>query len=167
MHFGSSFSLGAITSIFAVLSIVVLILMKKFTKFSKRSWIFVISAVLQIAGTLIFVFIPNMVTLIIYNLGYAICDVIVATIFDIIRNKNLKECGMYQDIAEHQCIIESIFQITRVISFGLLIAVSLFKNYVLFQIFFVVFVVLYSIAPLLIMKYENNDKKEENNKQTN
>ena len=164
IHFGSSFSLGTITSVFALLTIAILILMKRFTKFGKRSWIFIVASLLQIITTIIFVCIPNVITLIIYNLGYAICDVIVATIFDIIRNKNLKEGGFYQDIAEHQCIIESIFQITRCLSFTTLIVVSLFKNYIIFQVLFVIFMILYSITPLMLMKYENNEKKEEDEK---
>ena len=164
IHFGSSFSLGTITSVFALLTIVILILIKRFTKIGKRSWIFIVATILQIITTIIFIAIPNMITLIIYNLGYAICDVIIATIFDIIRNKNLKECGFYQDIAEHQCVIESVFQITRCLSFTMLIGVSLFKNYIIFQVLFVVFMILYSITPLMIMKYENNEKREKDRK---
>ena len=161
MQFGSSFSLGTITSVFAVLAVVVLVLMKRFTKFGKRSFVFIISSVLQIVGTLIFVFVPNITTLIIYNLGVTVCDVVIATIFDIIRNKNLKEGGMYQDIAEHQCVIESIFQIVRVISFAILIGVGALNNYILFQIFFVVSVVLYSVASLMLLKYEKEEVKNE------
>jgi hypothetical protein len=36
MQFGSNFSLGAITSIFALVSVIILLLMKKFTKYGKN-----------------------------------------------------------------------------------------------------------------------------------
>ena len=91
MHFGSNFSLGLLTSIFSVISIVVLIVVNKFSKVGKRSWVFISVALMQVLASVIFSTIPNIITLLIFNFGQAICDVIIVTIFDIYRNKNLKE----------------------------------------------------------------------------
>ena len=161
MQFGSNFSLGTITSIFSVVAIITLLLMKRFTKYGKRFWLFIATGSLQIVGTVIFVIMPNMVTLIIYYFFYAICEIINGTICDLIRNKNFKENGMYQDIAEHQCVVESLLQITRIISFALLMLVSTIHSYIAYQIFFVVVMVVYTIMSLMLMLYErkdNNDK---------
>ena len=162
IQFGSNFSLGAITSVFALVSIIVILLAKKFTKFGKRSWMFIAAGIAQIVGAVVFVCVPNMATLIIYNFSVAICEMLVATFFDVIRNKNLKEAGLYQDIAEHQCIVESIFQIVRVVTFALLIGVALLKNYILFQIIFVFFVVLHSITSILLARYEKVKNEKDN-----
>ena len=102
---------------------------------------------------------PNIITLLIFNFGLIVCDVIVATIFDIYRNKNLKESGLYDDIAEHQCVIESVFQTVRVCSFLILIFMGLVKNKILFQVFFVIFIALYALAPILLMIYEKRNNK--------
>ena len=158
MQFGSSFSLGSLTSIFACVTIIVLLLFKKFTRFGKRGWLFGIVGILPFIGAIIFAFVSNVVTLIIYHLCLSVCEVITTTTFDIIRNKNLKENGMYDDIAEHQCVVESIFQMVRIISFAALILVGIIKNAIVFKVFFVCVVLAYLIMSLMIMKYENKDK---------
>lgn len=158
MQFGSNFSLGAITSIVAVSAVITIILAKKFTKFGHRAWLYIGVGVAQIIGAIIFVFVPNVVTLIIYNFAVVICEAVISTFFDVIRNKNLKEAGLYEDIAEHQCVVESIFQIVRIVTFLLLMFISLLKNYILFEILFVIFIVINAISLFLMVKYEKNDK---------
>ncbi len=160
MFLGSNFSLGLLTSVFAILSCVVLILLNKFSKAGKRAWIYICIALMQIVGTLIFAIMPNMVTLILFNIGLAVCDAIIVTVVDLYRNKNLKECGLYDDIAEHQCVVESIFQIVRILSFSLLIVLGLIKNYILFQIFFVIFMVLYASTAFLLIRYEKSSSTD-------
>lgn len=166
MHFGSNFSLGLVTSIFALLSVVVLLLLKKLTKVGMRNWVFIIVSFSLFAGGIVFSIFPNVTTLMIFNFGLTVCDVIVATIYDIYRNKNLKESGLYDDIAEHQCVIESIFQFVRIVTFLILIALGLIKSYVLFQVMFVVFITIYAVTPILLMLYEKkfckNDKNIDN-----
>ena len=157
---GSTFSLGIVTSVCSGLSIVLLLLVGRFTKCGKRIWLFVVSALLPILGVVLFITLPNMYTLIAYNVCIAVGDSINATILDIYRNKNLKEAGLYQGIAEHQCIVESIFGVIRCISFGLLIGMGASKSKLLLDIGFVVFVALYSMTSVLLMIYEKKDTQE-------
>ncbi len=160
MQFGSNFTLGSITSIIAFVSIVFLIVFNKFTKIGKRTWVFVTGALLTAISAFVFALIPNYITLITYNLFFIVNEVIVSTVYDAVRNKNLKEAGFYQDIAEHQCVVESFFQITRIVTFSLLIIVSLFRSYLVFQIAFVLFVVLFLGMNLFILLYEKDELKE-------
>ena len=160
MHFGSNFSLGLITSVFAVVSVVVLMLLKKLTKAGKRGWLFLSVATVQIVGSVVFSIWPNIGTLLAFNLGLTVCDVIIVIVFDMYRNKHLKELGYYDDIAEHQCIVESIFQSVRVCCFLFLIVLGLIKNYILFQIFFVLFIAGYALTSILLMLYEKKSKIE-------
>jgi len=160
MQFGSNFSLGAITSIFALVSIVTLILFKRFTKPGGRSWILILGTILPSVSSILFAAWPNIATLIIYHLCVNLTKPLGGMLIDIYRNKNLKEYGFYQDIAEHQCVVESILQFSRIASYGLLILFSLFKNYILLQIAFVVFACLFSIMNVLLMKYEKDEQKE-------
>lgn len=161
MQFGSNLSLGVITGCCSLFAVVVILIVSKFTKVGKRPLLFVASAILPCAGAILFVSLPNMVTLIVYHVCLSFCEVINATIYDTYRNKNLKEAGMYKDIAEHQCITESIFQITRIISFGLMIMFGYIGNNIVLQIGFVLFVVGYSITSLLLMRYESRGVKDE------
>ena len=161
IHFGSNFSLGIIKGVCTAIAICMLLLMTKFTKFGKRSGLFVVCSILPAIGVLIFAFIPNMITLVAYHIIATSVDIIVATTFDIIRNRNLKEAGFYQDIAEHQCITESLFQLARISSYGMLVLISLFKSFVLFQIAFVVFTLIsYCTMPIMLAKFENKFKSE-------
>lgn len=100
-----------------------------------------------------------MYTLIAYNVCIAVGDSINATILDIYRNKNLKEAGYYQDIAEHQCVVETIFQIVKIVAFGLVILFGSLKNTTVLQVGFVVFVVLYSATSILMLFYEKMQAK--------
>lgn len=158
MQFGSSFSLGAVTSIFSIVSIVTLILTTKFTKQGKRTWLFILTGALLLSSAIVFAVIPDVVTLIIYHLCLSVCDMIVAIILDIIRNKNLKEAGLYQDIAEHQCVVESIYQVFRIFTFGLLILVGFLKNYLVLQILFIVMVCAYPALCILLSIYEKKNQ---------
>jgi len=167
MQFGSNFTLGFITSIIALLSILILIVFNKFTKIGKRTWVFILGACLTAVSALVFAFVPNYITLIAYNLIFVVNEAIVGTIFEAIRNKNLKEAGFYQDIAEHQSVVESIFQIVRIITFVLLICISLFKNYLIFQISFGVFALLFLVMNILILLYEQKERKEIEQEETN
>ena len=136
IHFGSNFSLGLITGICSCIAICVLIAMNKFTKFGKRSWLYIFCSICIITASAIFAIIPNMVTLIVYHIVNTSVDIVVATSIDVVRNRNLKEAGFYNDIAEHQCVTESIYQFSRIFSYGLLILISLLHNFILFQIIF-------------------------------
>ena len=159
IHFGSSFSLGAITSICSLVAVVVLILVTRFTKPGKRAWMFVLGTILPLVGATLFMSLPTKATLVAYYALITIADVVNATILDIYRNKNLKEAGYYQDIAEHQCVVETIFQIVKIVAFGLVILFGSLKNTTVLQVGFVVFVVLYSATSILMLFYEKMQAK--------
>lgn len=161
MQFGSNFSLGAITSIFAVVSVIVLVLIKKFTKYGKRAWLYISCSLALIVSALMLACIPNVVTLIVYNLCFAICEIVLGVNYEVFRNQNIKEEGLYDDIAEHQTIVESCLQISRMISFGLLFVVSLIKNNLIFQLSFIAVVLLFTLMAPLLIKYEKQIQVEE------
>jgi len=161
LHFGSNFSLGIITGVCSFISICVLLLINKFTVFGKRKCLFILSAVVQFVGVVVFACLPSMFTLVLYHIITTSIDIILATAFDVIRNRNLKEAGFYQDIAEHQCVTETMFQIARILSYGLLILISLIKSFVIFQILFVVFnIASYVVMAILLAKFEKKYKSE-------
>lgn len=160
-HFGSNFSLGALTSVFAVVSIILLFLFNRFSKKGKRNWYYILNSISVVVSVVIFAIFPNITTLIIYHLFIAVSETIIGTVYDLYRNKNLKEAGFYQDIAEHQFVVETMFRLMQIPSYGLLILICLFNNFVLLQVALVVFVCLYSITSILLMYYEKTEKDED------
>ena len=129
--------------------------MNKFTRFGKRSWVYILCSVFILASSLVFAIIPSMITLIIYHVVKTSAEIVIATSMDIVRNRNLKEAGFYNDIAEHQCVTESIFQFSRIFSYGSLILISLLHNFVLFQIIFVIFnIISFAVLAIMMCKFE-------------
>lgn len=154
LQFGSTLSLGSITSIIGVVTIVELLLVKKFTKPAKRNWMYVTVILSPLVGSLLFVITASYWTAIAYNLLLSISKIIFSVIFDIYRNGTLKEAGLYSEIAEHHTIVESLLSVSRVISFAIMILVGLLQNLLAFEILFVVFSLSYSAVNLCLMIYE-------------
>ncbi len=154
-QFGTNFSIGALAGVFSVITIVFLIFVNKFTKEGKRTWLMLVGTVLPIFGSVLFIAMPNIWTLIIFDFSVSITETMFSLVLDVNRNKNLKEAGMYENIAEHQTMVESLFCLSRIISFGSLIIVAWLKNYLVYQIAYILFVLSYSVLMLLLLVYEN------------
>ncbi len=125
LSFNSNFSLGIITSLFSIASMLFLFAIKKFTKAGKRTWMFVMVAVLAMVNVLAVVLFTNKVVLIIYMLLYNVCAVSHIYVYDVHRNRVLKRLSMYDDIAEFQCCIECAMETARAITFLIMIVVGL------------------------------------------
>lgn len=168
-QYGSTLSLGAITSIISVITMVVVLLIGKFTKAGKRSWLFIVSSILPVIGSLSFALFPSKVTLIVLNLCTSIAAVIYGSIFEVYRNGNLKELGMYEQITEHQTLCEVIFCFSRIVSFGMIMLLGVIGNMTTFYIALVVFHLSATLMLLYLLNYENKyliknslDKNENN-----
>jgi len=153
-QYGSTLSLGAITSIISVVSMVVILLISRFTHQGKRAWVFIVSAVLTLISELLFVLWTDRVTLIIFNLVNTIANVIYGAVFDPYRNGNLKELGMYSEITEHQALCETLFCVSRIISFGIIMLLGIWGNMTAFYIALVVFASFASFMLIYLLFYE-------------
>ena len=153
-QFGSSFSLGAITSIISVVTMIVIILVGKFTKMGKRSWLFISVSFLPVLASLIFVFSQSKTTLIVYSASIGIADIIYGAVFDPYRNGNLKELGLYSEITEHQALTEMLFCASRIISFATIMLLGLLANMTACYIALVLFTSTGSAMLIYLLFYE-------------
>lgn len=160
MQFGSSLSLGSITSIINAVVLIEIFVVNKFTKPGKRSYIYLISMFLPIIGTLLFTLIPSMTTVVIFKFLLAISLIIAMTEYDIYRNSNLKEAGLYNYIAEHQVVVEECFCASRISGFTLILLIGLMKSIIAFKILLVVLSLTYSLLLLLLKIYESKHLKK-------
>lgn len=119
-EFGSDFSLGIITSIVAIVTLLTIFFIKKCTKIGNRKVYFWISAILPIPATLLLTLSVSKITIIIYSFVTAVCMVIHAMSYDVIRNILLKKLNLYDDIAEYQCAIECFMALCRITMFSLM-----------------------------------------------
>ncbi len=154
IEFGSNFSLGILTSIFSGISMVSILLITRFTKEGKRSWLYIICAILPFLACLLYVFIPSVITVIIYNFFSYISRIIFRTMYDAYRNGSLKEAGLYSEITEHQVTTEVILDLSRVASVLLLILVSLSKSLIAFKAYFCFTMLSYTAILIILVIYE-------------
>ena len=162
--FGTSMSLGILTSVFSAVSVIALIIFNKFAKPGKRSGVMWVLSTFTVVGTVVFVAFPSVITLVIYSILVAVARIIYQTVCDIHKNENFKEFGMYDEIAEHHAIIECLFCFVRAFAFGLIFVVGTFGN----EFSFYILSIVYSLAAAAIFlinivyekKYCSKDLKE-------
>lgn len=159
--FGSNTSLGTITSFIAISVILMTFFVGKFSKEGKRTPLYVYAAIISLLSLVLYFILPSKWTLILLNFILSISAVVFKLIFDMYRNKYLKEYGRYDDIAEHQGVIESILQFSRVVSYGIIMLVSLTHSMTMVSIAFALFSILYISNLIIIMIFENKFEKKE------
>jgi len=163
-EFGSDFSLGIITSVVAVVTLLVILLIKRFTKIGNRAAIFWISALLPIPATFLMVFNICKTTIIIYSFVNAICMVIHAMSYDVIRNIILKKLNLFDDIAEFQCSIECYMELSRVLIFTIMVIFGIVGAYLgalltALKIFMCIAIFVIPLVDLSLMVIEKRLKK--------
>ncbi len=154
LNFGSNFSLGAITAIYSLVAVFSLLIFKKFTNIYNRKPVYIINTALIIIAGIIFVCIPCKATVIMLNIVIAITATIHTDMIEIYRFSILKQAGLYDNIAEHQTVIENRFNTSRTISFILLLIVSFCQSDLLLSIFVLVVLTLLSSVQILLLFFE-------------
>lgn len=154
LQFESNFSLGWLTCVFSVASAIFLVILNRFTKAGKRTWLLCIIGSFPIIGSVLFAILPNMATIIVYNLLNAISNITYKSIYDVYRTGNLKEAGFYSEIQEHQTFSEIIFSVFRTVSFGVLLLLGFSQNLVLFKVFFCLASCFYLATIIILIIYE-------------
>lgn len=168
LTFNSNFSLGMLTGVFSAVSIIMLILAKRFSKPGKKTPIYVICAVVSVAATIVVTFVTNKVTLIIFNFAYIACATFYSYYYDVYRNVLLKKLELYDDIAEYQCLLEMLMAASRVTCFVVMIVTGLIGAafgtnglIVALKCLFVLAILMFASMNWLLYKYEKKLIKHE------
>ena len=159
INFQSSFSLGWITSLASALSIVEILLIAKFTKDSKRSWVYIILALTPLLTSFLYVFTQTKITLIIFYIATALCNAFYGYKFEVFRNGTLKDAGYYDFIAEHQTIIDVCMCFVRATTYCILFLSALLEIEQLFYILLIIFTISYTAITFMLMAFENKYTK--------
>lgn len=154
MNFGSNFSLGAVTAIYSLVAVLSILLLKKFTTPRNRKPVFILFTSLIILAGLVFVIKPCKATVIILNIVIAMTAILHSDLIETYRFSILKKAGLYDQIAEHQTVIENRFNISRTLSFIFLLIVSFFKNDLVLSIFVMLVLTILSSVQILLLFFE-------------
>ena len=152
MTFKTTISLGVITTITAICSILSVYI---FQYKLKSNWkILKICNIMMISSVLLLLINISKPTIIIYNICTAIFLVILSNTGDTKRYEIVSENEIVVKdyIIEHQVVCEAILNITRIIAYILLFVISLFNNIVLFKILLLLVTIVILIYSKLLIK---------------
>ena len=152
MTFKTTISLGVITTITAICSILSVYI---FQYKLKSNWkILKICNIMMISSVLLLLINISKPTIIIYNICTAIFLVILSNTGDTKRYEIVSENEIVVKdyIVEHQVVCEAILNITRIIAYILLFIISLFNNIILFKILLLLVTIVILIYSKLLIK---------------
>lgn len=152
MTFKTTISLGVITTITAICSILSVYI---FQYKLKSNWkILKICNIMMVSSVLLLLTNISKPTIIIYNVCTAIFLVILSNTGDTKRYEIVSENEIVVKdyIVEHQVVCEVILNITRIIAYILLFVISLFNNIILFKILLLLVTIVILIYSKLLIK---------------
>lgn len=152
MTFKTTISLGVITTITAICSILSVYI---FQYKLKSNWkILKICNIMMISSVLLLLINISKPTIIIYNICTAIFLVILSNTGDTKRYEIVSENEIVVKdyIVEHQVVCEVILNMTRIIAYILLFIISLFNNIILFKILLLLVTIVILIYSKLLIK---------------
>lgn len=152
MTFKTTISLGVITTITAICSILSVYI---FQYKLKSNWkILKICNIMMVSSVLLLLINISKPTIIIYNVCTAIFLVILSNTGDTKRYEIVSENEIVVKdyIVEHQVVCEAILNITRIIAYILLFVISLFNNIILFKILLLLVTIVILIYSKLLIK---------------
>ncbi len=158
MTFKKTISLGFITTIFAICSIISIYLFQNKIKNKKK--MLSISSIGMIISVIFLLLNINKFTVIIYNLCVSIFLVILSNRAQAKRYtiiSNIKEIEK-DYLVEHQVFSEVCLNITRIISYTVLFIASLFNNMILFKVLLILVTIIILLYSKLIIKLEEGEK---------
>lgn len=159
--FKTNLSLGLLTSIFSIITMLLLMLYKKFDgrKNLKQTPIYLSIGILPVIACVIMVIWLNKTTLIIYNAFLTIAIYFSEYFGSTERDAIIKNVGKYEYIAEHQFIVETVQDISRIISYGLFVIVGLISSITAFKVLLLILILINPVK-YLVMNKQRKIRKE-------
>lgn len=156
MTYKTSFNLGILTTIFAICSMISLMLYNKFYNKKNSKFILTLCSIIVVIGVLGLLVEINKITLVIYNF----CYIITFCIFDVIYNTRkgdlVKECDIENYKEEYIGYTSISIGIGRIIGYILMLIVSFTSNLIFFKILLAIVTLFAPVYCYLIYKTEHN-----------
>lgn len=152
MNFKTMISLGTLTTIFSVCSILSVYIFQR--KLGNNNKILIISAVLMVLSVILLLIDINKVTIIIYNL---IDSVFLVLLINNVETKRYEVVNNDQKVisdylVEHQVASEVALNISRIIGYLILFIASLFNNMIIFKVLLTISTIFIIIYCYLMVK---------------
>ena len=156
MTFKTSFNLGVLSTIFAVCSMISLILYNKFYNNKNLKLILIFCSIIIVVGVTGLLIDINKVTLIIYNFCYIITFCIFDVVYNTTKGNLVKECNIENYREEYIGYTSISIGIGRIIGYILMLTVSFTANLIFFKILLTIVTTFAPIYCYLIYKTDHN-----------
>lgn len=157
MAFKTSFNLGALTTIFAIISIIANMIYKKYYNKKNAKICIIICTFLPILSVLTLLFEINKGTVIFYNIINAIFITILDNINCTARYNCMNVEGLENSKVEHQSMFELALALGRLVAYLMLFIVGLLNGLTYFKI--LLFISTLTLIPSSIYLYEMSKKQ--------
>lgn len=160
MTFKTTFNLGILSTIFAIISMIPLLFYNKY--YNKNNAIFILTLVtmmvlISVFGILIEI---KKSTLVIFNFAYIIAFTIYDVIYNTRKGNLVNECNIEEYKEEFIIYSSNSVLIGRIIGYTLMLIVSFTSNILIFKILLVLCTILTPVFSYLIYKTEFNKKNK-------
>lgn len=160
MTFKTTFNLGILSTIFAIISMIPLLFYNKY--YNKNNAIFILTLVtmmvlISVFGILIEI---KKSTLVIFNFAYIIAFTIYDVIYNTRKGNLVNECNIEEYKEEFIIYLSNSVLIGRIIGYTLMLIVSFTSNILIFKILLVLCTILTPVFSYLIYKTEFNKKNK-------
>lgn len=160
MTFKTTFNLGILSTIFAIISMLPLLFYNKY--YNKNNAIFILTLVtmmvlISVFGILIEI---KKSTLVIFNFAYIIAFTIYDVIYNTRKGNLVNECNIEEYKEEFIIYSSNSVLIGRIIGYTLMLIVSFTSNILIFKILLVLCTILTPVFSYLIYKTEFNKKNK-------
>ena len=119
---------------------------------SNKLWFYLLIGILPVASCVILVAKMTKVTLIIYNFFLTVATYFSEYFGSSERDAIIKHIGKYEYIAEHQFLIETLQNVSRMVAYGVLAVVGLIENITVFKVLLIVLILSNPIKYLVMYK---------------
>lgn len=152
MNFKTMISLGTLTTIFSICSILSVYIFQR--KLGNNNKILIISAMLMVLSVILLLIDINKVTIVIYNL---IDSVFLVLLINNVETKRYEVVNNDQKVisdylVEHQVASEVALNISRIIGYLILFIASLFNNMIIFKVLLIISTIFIIIYCYLMVK---------------
>ena len=158
LTFKTTFNLGLLSTIFAIFSIISLLLYKKYYNKKNRSFILLLCCTIYITGLLGLLIEFSKFTLLLYNFAYIVAFCIFDVIYNTLKGNLVKEYNLEKYRVEYVNYTSISVLIGRVLGYLFILLVSFTSNITLLKIILFLFTNTALLFCYLIYKIEKNIK---------
>ena len=158
LTFKTNLYLGIFTSAFSIISVLTLLVLKRYTKIGRRKVWFMCIAIIGFTASCLSLFGVFKWTYIVYYLVETVSVCLIEYTVDVQRTVIVKKTGNYEYTCEHQALTEMCLSVVRALCYSLMIVLGLTLEILGFKILMAIIGLFFPLQAYLVYKMEKVEK---------